>query len=182
MNIILAIIAVILLLIISTNFIYLTPAIDVDDDTSVSNTKNADTKAIENLIGELKENWNEGDGVGYGNLFDKQAEYITFLGERLIGSEQIASAHQKLFNGVLKGSRMQNPSIKRIQFLSDSNALIITTGAVNPNPKKEVSDNRKSIQTLTAIKKEGIWIFSSFQNTRIQRLSLFDILIGAVRG
>jgi len=178
MNIILGIIILLLLLIISTNFIYLTPKIDMGVNTSVSNMANkADVKQIKTLIIQLKENWDDGNGKGYGDLFAKQAQYITFLGNRLIGREQIADTHQKLFDGALKGSKMQI-NIRHIHFLTENSVYIITTGAVNPNPDKKVKENRKSIQTLTAIKEDGQWIFSSFQNTRIQRLSLFDALIG----
>jgi len=181
-NILLGVITLLLLLLIATNFIYLTPKPIEGEIIPSDKGRVDDIKAIESLISKLRENWDNGDYKSYGNLFDKQAEYITFLGDRLIGNEQIAIAHQKLFEDILKGSKMQQLSIKRIRFLSENCAIIHLTGAINPKPQKEISDSRKSIQTLTATKQNGEWKFSSFQNTRIQRLSLFDVLIGAIKG
>ena len=182
MSILFGVITVLLLLILATNFIYLTPKPIQGEVVPPDKDRMDDTKAIEGLISKLRENWDKGDFMAYGDLFDKKAEYITFLGDRLIGSEQIALAHQKLFEDVLKGSKMQQLSIKRIRFLSENSALIHLTGVINPKPTKEASDSRKSIQTLTATKYNDEWKFSSFQNTRIQRLSLFDVLIGAIKG
>jgi uncharacterized protein (TIGR02246 family) len=181
MSIVFGAIALLLLLIVLTNFIYLTPKGLIDNDFSVSGTSNnTDIEQIKDHTLKLKEYWDKGDSKGYAQLFDETADYITFLGDRLKGRQQIDFAHQKLFNDVLKGSKM-TIKIKHINFLSENSVLIIATGSVNPNPKK-IEESRKSIQTLTAIKQGEKWIFTSFQNTRIKRLSLFDVLIEKFKG
>ncbi|GJM74992.1 hypothetical protein HMSSN036_72080 [Paenibacillus macerans] len=79
-----------------------------------------DLDAIRELFTALNEAWNNGDGTAYGECFTEDADYVTFIGQHLKGRKQIAEVHQWLFNGPLRGSKMES------NFTSDLQPRYIT--------------------------------------------------------
>src|SRR4051794_35153261 len=88
----------------------------------------ADDEAVRDLFVQLLAAWGRGDGPTYGALFTEDAEYIAFDGSRIHGQQEIADAHQRLFDYWLKGTRLVG-QIERLQFLSSEIALLHATGS-----------------------------------------------------
>src|SRR5699024_12568915 len=72
---------------------------------------------IRELFEKMATAWANGDGEAYGSCFTKNADYITFQGEHLQGRRTIVETHNKLWNGVLKGSVLVG-EITKLEFLS----------------------------------------------------------------
>lgn len=118
--------------------------------------------AIRETLSRLYDAWTRGDGEAYGQCFAERSDYITFNGMHLRGRAENAALHGALFRGVLKGTKL-SAEIRSIDLLSSSIALVHTEG----------SGRKKSYQTYVLVKSGGDWLIRSFQNTRVQPLSIW---------
>jgi uncharacterized protein (TIGR02246 family) len=94
--------------------------------------------------------------------FAEQSDYITFNGMHLRGRAENSALHSALFRGVLKGTRL-SAEIESIVPLSSGIALVHTAG----------SGRKSSYQTYVLVKSGADWLIRSFQNTRVQPLSVW---------
>ena len=133
-------------------------------------TKQKDIMDIQTLFSNLGEAWNKGDGTLYGNCFTEDADYVTFMGQHLKGRKQIADVHQWLFDGPLKGSKMEPTSTMELQprFVTPDAAIVHGEGEVKLADPDQDSGERESINTNVLVKKGGEWKITAFHNCRIQ--------------
>jgi len=131
----------------------------------------ADERAVRELFEKLLEDWARGDGEAYGSRFAEDADYVAFDGTRTKGREEISSAHQRLFDKFMKGTRLTG-RIEGIEFPVPGVALIHATGGTVMRGKREPSPERDSIQTLVAVKRAEGWRFAAFHNTRVRPIGL----------
>lgn len=154
-------------------FIYVTPEPEIYN-YDFPQGKMTDIQAIQQLENTNAEGWAEGNGAKMASVFTSDADYVTFNGEWLKGNDEIATVHQELFDGVLKGSSLANRNIRSIQFIAGNIAIIHMTGAIRQKGKHEPAKSRNSIQTLIAKKENNEWKFVAFHNARIKRISLWE--------
>jgi uncharacterized protein (TIGR02246 family) len=121
-----------------------------------------DETTIRSLLARLYDAWARGDGAAYGQCFAEASDYITFNGIHLRGRTENTALHSALFRCVLKGTKL-SAEIKSIELLSSSIALVHTEG----------SGRKRSYQTYVLGKSGGEWLIRSFQNTRVQPLSIW---------
>jgi len=121
-----------------------------------------DETAIRSLLTRLYDAWAHGDGAAYAQCFAERSDYITFNGMHLRGRTENATLHSALFRGVLKGTKL-SAEIQSLELLSSGVALVHTAG----------SGRKKSYQTYVLIKSGDEWLIRSFQNTRVQPLSIW---------
>lgn len=76
---------------------------------------------------------------------------------------------QTLFDKWLKGSRLTGTA--SIRFVTPDTAVVLATGGTILRGKTKPSRVRDSIQTLTAVRTEAGWRFTSFQNTRLRPMT-----------
>ncbi|NOK08494.1 SgcJ/EcaC family oxidoreductase [Corallococcus exercitus] len=120
--------------------------------------------------------WRRGDAQAYADCFTEDMDYVVFDGSHLKGRKANAEAHQALFDGVLRGS-VPEGKVTSLRFLGPDVALIHAVGAIKLRWQRKANASRQSIQTLVAVKREGAWSFSAFQNTRIQPPNAFARLM-----
>jgi uncharacterized protein (TIGR02246 family) len=135
---------------------------DEDDRGAGAVVTTDDEIAIRSLLTRLHNAWARGDGAAYAQCFAEQSDYITFNGMHLRGRTENAALHSALFRGVLKGTKL-SAEIESIELLSSSIALVHTAG----------SGRRRSYQTYVLVKLGADWLIRSFQNTRVQPLSVW---------
>ena len=121
-----------------------------------------DDQAIRALLVKMCEAWAMGNGSAYAACFTEDSDYVTFNGIRLRGRRENAELHDALFRGVLKGTRIA-ATVESLAFLSDDVALVHTLG----------TGRKKSRQTYVVVRREEGWRIRSFQNTRLQPLSVW---------
>src|SRR5260221_5934118 len=125
-------------------------------------------KSWQDLLQEMQDGWNQGDGQAFAASFTEDADYIVVNGTPLKGRQAIAAAHQQLFETRFRGSRLQG-FVKHIRFLSDDIALVHLHGRPQIPDQAVPAPEQYSIQTLIGIKRADGWRFTSFQNTLIQQ-------------
>lgn len=126
-----------------------------------------DMEALHRLLQALIDAWAAGDADAYADLFTEDAAYIGFDGVTQAGRAAIAETHRPLFGKWIKGSRLiGNPP--NIRFLAPDVALIHSQGDTVLAGKATPEPERESVQTLVAVKQDGIWRFTAFHNTRLR--------------
>ena len=120
------------------------------------------TDEIRSLLARLCDAWARGDGDAYAACFTEKSDYITFNGVHLRTRAENAELHGALFRGILKGTKL-SAEIESIELLSSSIALVHTMG----------TGRKKSYQTYVLVKSDDEWLIRSFQNTRVQRFSIW---------
>jgi len=135
---------------------------DEDDRGAAAIVTTDDEIAIRSLLTRLHNAWARGDGAAYAQCFAEHSDYITFNGMHLRGRTDNAALHIALFRGVLKGTKL-SAEIESIELLSSSVALVHTAG----------SGRKRSYQTYVLVKSSADWLIRSFQNTRVQPLSVW---------
>lgn len=140
----------------------------VRDRNDVRVGKMTDAQAIHALFDRLAQAWNHGSGSDFGAVFTEDADYVTFDGTHLSGRQSIADAHQRLFDTVLRESRLEG-SLTDLRFLTPEIAVAHGRGAVRLRWQSRTPAARQSINTYVAVRHDGEWLFAAFQNTRIRR-------------
>lgn len=148
---------------------YCTVAMDSQSmlDREPTSQEDADMEAIHALSERLTDAWKEGDGAAFAEQFTENADYVVYDGSHLTGRAEIAQRHQELFDTLLRGSHIES-QIENIRFLSEDVAIVHSTGGVQLRWQRRLPSKRDSIQTHVAVKQDGGWKFTAFQNTRIQ--------------
>ncbi|MVM38243.1 SgcJ/EcaC family oxidoreductase [Spirosoma sp. HMF3257] len=142
-------------------------------------SKQADEAAIRQVFAQLATAWDLGDANIFSECLTNDCDYVTFAGQHIIGKEANRQIHHELFNSwALKGSTM-HPTAEQpsIAFLSNTVALVHSTGTIKLRFQKTPPLNRLSIQTMVLTKNDGQWKIRAFHNCRVQRPGLFQRLL-----
>jgi uncharacterized protein (TIGR02246 family) len=126
-----------------------------------------DTQAIHTLFAQLCAAWNAGDARAYGALFSEDADYIAFDGLNQKGRAALVSSHHELFTRWLKGSQLIG-QIDELRFLAPDVALLHASGSILDAGRSSPAPERLSAQTVVVHKRDGVWQFVAFHNTRIR--------------
>lgn len=129
--------------------------------------RQADEQALRDLLQALMDRWAAGDAEAYADLFTEDADYVAFDGVNQKGRDAIVAGHQPLFTRWLKGSRLIG-DVTSIRFLAPDVALMHATGNTIMAGKSRPAPGRESIQTLVAVKRDGVWRFTAFHNARVR--------------
>lgn len=133
--------------------------------------KESDEVAITDLFERLCAAWGEGDAAAYGACFTEDADYVSFDGTRARGRAPMVEAHDKLFRGVLAGSRLVG-EVESIRLLSSDVAVVHATGSVLMPWRSKLPRRRLSRQTLVAVRAGEGWLFTLLHNTRVRPLQV----------
>jgi uncharacterized protein (TIGR02246 family) len=126
---------------------------------------------IRALLARLSEAWARGDGKTYAACFTEDCDYITFNGIHVHGRTENADLHEALFRTVLRGTRL-SADIEKVEFLARDVAIVHTIG----------HGRKKSHQTYVLTKLGANWLIRSFQNTKVQPLSIWMTRLMQRRG
>jgi uncharacterized protein (TIGR02246 family) len=94
-------------------------------------------------------------------------DYVLFDGTRLRGRSQNAAEHQRLFDTILQGSRLEG-EIESIAFVGPDAAVVHSVGAVAWPWQKTPSKKGRSRQTILVVRQGDRWLARAFQNTRVR--------------
>ncbi|MFF9814405.1 SgcJ/EcaC family oxidoreductase [Streptomyces sp. NPDC014006] len=134
--------------------------------TPVEPARESDTAAIRSLLDESSAAWMRGDGTAYGRCFTEDATDVTFVGTVYRGGEEIGRAHQALFGGFLKGTRL-TLDITDIRFYGTDTAVVVTRGDVGKGRPKRLG----KLATYTVVRDAGgRWLIAAVQKTQHRRL------------
>jgi uncharacterized protein (TIGR02246 family) len=83
----------------------------------------ADEDAIRAIHRQMIDAWNVGDGAAFAAPFTDDADFVAFEGTHLKGRQEIATFHQRIFDTLVKGSRLEG-EVKFVRFLSPQLAVM----------------------------------------------------------
>jgi uncharacterized protein (TIGR02246 family) len=131
--------------------------------------EDTDRTDIRHAVDAAYQAWGRGDAVAYAAFFTEDSDYVAFDGTHLRGRAANAELHAKLFEGVLRGTRIVG-EVDDIRFLGPDVAVVHTHGAVLFPWQQTAPRARASIQTMIAVRTPEGWRFSAFHNTRVRPL------------
>jgi uncharacterized protein (TIGR02246 family) len=122
---------------------------------------------IRALMARLADSWARGDAQAYGAEFTDDCDYVAFDGTRFHGPAEPATHLTRLFDTVLKDSRLEG-EVESVRFVTPEVAVVHWTGSVAYPWRQRVRRRRRSRQTLVVVRQEGRWQATAFQNTRVR--------------
>jgi uncharacterized protein (TIGR02246 family) len=128
-----------------------------------------DLAALRELRDRQDAAWASGNGAAYAAIFTADGDMVTFNGDHMSGREQIASRMQYYFDRYVHDTRLVHLS-EQIRFPEPDLAIIVRTGCVLWPGETECRQDALSVNTNIALKRQGQWLYTSFQNTRIRPL------------
>jgi uncharacterized protein (TIGR02246 family) len=139
-----------------------------------------DEAAIRDVLAQLGDGWRKGDGAAFAAPFAEDALYITATGDRLTGRQEIADLHQRIFDGVFKGTRLGG-ALQRMRGVSPDVVLVQSTGGILFAGETDSAVKPNGIATTVLAKQDGAWQIVSFQNTPTGRHRKLRFLLRILR-
>ncbi|MFC9995333.1 SgcJ/EcaC family oxidoreductase [Nocardia sp. NPDC127526] len=130
-------------------------------------TNQHDETALRALLRAQADAWAAGDGAAFAATFTDDADFVSVIGEFIQGRAEMTTEMQQGFDGFMKGTRMSEPATLKIRFPAPDTAIMITQGVRPSRPDNPAGPDEQSIQTRVAVRANGTWLFTSFQNTRV---------------
>ncbi|MEQ0564759.1 SgcJ/EcaC family oxidoreductase [Amycolatopsis sp. NEAU-NG30] len=121
-----------------------------------------DRTTVTAVLDLLADAWGRGDADAYGAHFTEDATYVTFVGTKYSGRDDIAGSHRVLFGKFLKGTKLAH-EVLDVRFLGADVAVVTSRGDTYTGaaPKK-----LSKVQTYTLVRDGGRWLVAAFQNTQ----------------
>ncbi|MGH3342847.1 MAG: SgcJ/EcaC family oxidoreductase [Carbonactinosporaceae bacterium] len=138
-------------------------------DPSAAHQVEEDELAIRELVTRLSQSWTRGDAHAYGAEFTEDCDYVAFDGTRFRGPAEPGAHLARLFDTVLKDSRLEG-AVESVRFVAPDVAVVHWTGSVAYPWQQRVRRRRLSRQTLVVVRRDGGWQATAFQNTRVRPL------------
>ncbi|MGW4161776.1 SgcJ/EcaC family oxidoreductase [Streptomyces sp. NPDC004788] len=147
-------------------------------DTTMNTGVPGDTAAIHTLLQSSADAWGRGDGAAYGAHFTDDATDVTFVGTTYHGGHEIGRAHQALFDGFLKGTRLV-VDIVDLRFYGPDTAVAVTHGEVTKGAARPRRLGKRATYTLVRTSGDGSsndgggggeWRIAAVQKTKHARL------------
>jgi uncharacterized protein (TIGR02246 family) len=124
-----------------------------------------DEQAIRELLARMRDAWARGDGAAYASVFSDDARYVNAPGARSVGRQAIADSHQKIFDSLLKGTRLGSTYPAELQPVAPNVVLVHGSGAVLFPGESEQRVLPNGLITMVAVGEAGSWRFVSFSNS-----------------
>ena len=121
---------------------------------------------IEKLCRELLDFWNSQDAKRMASLFSKDGSIVGFDGSQMNGKMQMESEIGQIFAHHRTASYVGK--IREIRLLRKDVVLLRAVAGMVQKGEKEIDQEVNAIQSLVAVKDNGMWLISLFQNTPAQ--------------
>ena len=89
-------------------------------DSQTTTRTAADEDTIRAIHQRMIDAWNAGDAAAFAAPFTDEANFVAFEGTHLKGRREIASFHRRIFDTVVKGTRLQS----EVKFVRLLNAVV----------------------------------------------------------
>lgn len=115
----------------------------------------------EGVLEAFRQAWDAADAPAYGRLFTEDATYVIFMGDVMIGREEIQHTHHEVFTKWQRGTKLLVKAVN-VRYLDDETAVVLTIGGIGTG----VIEYDK-YQTFTLVRREDRWLIAAFQNTEM---------------
>jgi uncharacterized protein (TIGR02246 family) len=122
--------------------------------------------AIAELYGRVMECWNRRDARGYAATFADDGNVVGFDGSQVDGRTAIESHLRAIFSDHQPATYVWK--IREVRFLAPDVAILRAVVGMVPPGQTDVNPGANAVQSLVAVKQEGVWQIALFQNTPAQ--------------
>ncbi len=123
---------------------------------------------IQSRLRALEAAWNAADADAFAANFTEDCDFVTVDGIRLRGRAAVADS---LRNSAEAHHEKMWIESSEVRLLDPTTLLVHTTGATASRYRNEPLKSPRSIQTFVAVRRDGNWLFTAFQNTRIAQVA-----------
>lgn len=110
--------------------------------------------------------WNAADGDAFAAEFTDDADFVNIYAMHAKGRQAIARAHQAIFDGVYRGSRIAF-AVMQSRALADG-IVLAHIGATLQIPSGPLAGTLRALATAVFVREGSSWKISAFHNTREQ--------------
>jgi uncharacterized protein (TIGR02246 family) len=141
-----------------------------DDATSgMQMPPSEDDREIRALVDRMFAAWGRGDAAAYHADFTHDADYVSFDGSHR-GRADSERSHERLFGTVLYGSRLVG-EVESVRMVTPDVAVAHILSSIVEGWRQRPYRRRLSRQTMVAVRRDGRWQITHFQNVRVRPLS-----------
>ena len=115
----------------------------------------------EEVLSLFRQAWDAGDAEAYAQLFTEDATYVIFLGDILMGKDEIRRTHHDVFTKWQKGTKLLVKAVSTRQVDADT-VVLLTVGGIGVT---EIVYDK--FQTFVLVRREGRWLIAAFHNTEM---------------
>ena len=115
---------------------------------------------VERFLERFRQAWDAGDARAFAAQFTEDATYVIFLGEALIGREEIEKNHVDVFGRWQKGTKMAIKAV-RVRPLGPNTCSVLTVGGIGRGTPLAYD----KFQTFALVRAGRQRECASFQNT-----------------
>jgi uncharacterized protein (TIGR02246 family) len=126
----------------------------------------SDESAIRTLYHQLLASWNARDAAAFAAPFTDDAEVIGFDGSQMTGRAEIEATLKGIFADHETGAYVG--IIRSMRFLTPAVAMLRAVSGVIPAGQSDLNPALNAQQALIAIKHDGAWRITLYQNTPAQ--------------
>jgi uncharacterized protein (TIGR02246 family) len=131
-----------------------------------SKTPSIDERAVRALYEQLLASWNARQAANFAAPFTDDAEVIGFDGSQMTGRAEIEATLKGIFVDHETGAYVG--IIRSVRFLTPEVALLRAVSGVIPAGQSDLNPALNAQQALIAIKHDGAWRITLYQNTPAQ--------------
>lgn len=130
--------------------------------TTRSSLTPADDAEIRQLYPRMLASWQ--DARAYAECFTPDADYIIANGKLEHGWDEIISNHELIFGARARNSHLEG-RIYQIRYITADVAILTAYGHIEYDDHRSSELNKRTIYTLTALRRPEGWRFVAYQNT-----------------
>ncbi|MFF3321973.1 SgcJ/EcaC family oxidoreductase [Streptomyces sp. NPDC002889] len=122
---------------------------------------------IQDLFHRFMRAWKDGDAVAFGACFTEDSDYVSYDGTRAVGRAEHQGNHDRLFRGVLAGSKLVG-EIEAIRHVTGDVAILYGTASVLMPWRSRLPRRRVSRQTVVVVHTGDGWRITAIHNGRVR--------------
>ena len=139
--------------------------------STVGDQPTQDEAAIRQIVQQVQDGWNSGDGDAFAAPFAEDADYVVVHGQHVKGRAAIASGHQHIFDTIYRGSS-NTFTVEDVRFIRPDVALAHVHHHLKLQepvtwPTGEVVRGAQARSTWVLTKNDGEWSIAAFHNAPI---------------
>ncbi len=125
-----------------------------------------DSRAIaQDVVRELEEAWNAGDGAAFGAPFAADADFVAIRGDRHAGVPAIAGGHQAILDSIYRGSTVRYEVVGAREL--PGGVVLAQVDATLDAPAGPLAGTSRSAATLVLVPTETGHRITAFHNTLV---------------
>jgi uncharacterized protein (TIGR02246 family) len=122
--------------------------------------------SVAQLVAQLQDAWNAGDGAAYAAPFAERAQFVTVQGMRVTGRSAIAAGHDGIFSTIYADST-NTMQLVHTEAVAEGVQLVQTLNTLSV-PAGPFAGVRQAVGTLVLRDSGSGWEIVSSQNTLVE--------------